>query len=137
MEVTGIRAYKYPIDFQFDDNGNVDNDYVIFRLGDVLLMKAEALLRTNNAPGALVIVNQLRVNRGASALAALTLDNMIDERGRELYLETWRRQDLIRFGKFLLPMQEKPQTSDAKYLLFPIPNGQLAANPNLKPNPGY
>ena len=137
LEVTGIRAYKYPIDFQNDDNGNVDNDYVIFRLGDVLLMKAEALLRSNNAPGALLIVNNLRVNRGASVLNTLTLDNMIDERGRELYLETWRREDLIRFGKFLLPMQEKPQTSDAKYLLFPIPNGQLAANPNLKPNPGY
>ena len=137
LEVTGIRAYKYPIDYQFDDNGNVDNDYVVFRLGDVLLMKAEALLRSGNAAGALVIVNNLRSNRGASLLTALTLDNMIDERGREMYLETWRRQDLIRFGKFLLPMQEKPQTSNAKYLLFPIPNGQLAANPNLKPNPGY
>jgi starch-binding outer membrane protein, SusD/RagB family len=137
LEVTGIRAYKYPIDFQFDDNGNVDNDYVLFRLGDVLLMKAEALLRTSKAADALTIVNNLRVNRGATALAALTLDNMIDERGRELYLETWRRQDLIRFGKFLLPMQEKPEASDPKYLLFPIPNGQLAANPNLVANPGY
>lgn len=137
LEVTGIRPYKFPIDFQFDDNGNVNNDNPIFRLGDVKLMKAEALLRTSAAPAGLVIVNELRLNRGATALASLTLDNMIDERAREMYLETWRRQDLIRFGKFLDPFQEKPTVSDPKYLLFPIPNGQLAANPNLVANPGY
>ena len=137
LEVTGIRAYKFPIDFKFDDNGNVDNDYPIFRLGDVLLMKAEALLRTGKAADGLVIVNSLRANRGASALGSLTLDNMLDERAREMYLETWRRQDLIRFGKFLLPMQEKPEASDPKYLLLPIPDGQLAGNPNLSANPGY
>ncbi len=136
LEVTGIRAYKYPIDYQFADNGNINNDYVYFRLGDVMLMKAEALLRTNNAAAGLVIVNALRVNRSATPLASLTTDNLIDERGRELYLESWRRQDLIRFGKFLTPWQEKP-TDDPKYLLFPIPNGQLAANPNLTQNPGY
>ncbi len=137
LEVTGIRAYKFPIDFQFDDNGNVDNDYPIFRLGDVMLMKAEALLRSSSAAAGLAIVNTIRLNRGATALGSLTLDNMIDERGREMYLETWRREDLVRFGKFLLPMQEKPETSDPKYLLFPIPFGQLAANPNLTSNPGY
>jgi starch-binding outer membrane protein, SusD/RagB family len=53
-----------------------------------------------------------------------------------MYLESWRRQDLIRFGKFLQPWQEKP-TDDPKYLLFAIPNQQLAVNPNLQPNPGY
>ncbi len=137
LEVTGIRAYKFPIDFQFDDNGNVNNDYPIFRLADVKLMKAEALLRTSNAASGLAIVNEIRLDRGATALGSLTTDNLIDERGRELYLETWRRQDLIRFGKFLQPFQEKPTASDPKYLLFPIPNGQLAGNPNLIPNPGY
>jgi len=146
LEVTGIRAYKYPIDFQYDDNGNVNNDYVYFRLADVILMKAEALLRggtgASNAGGygtaAVDLVNSVRTHasRSASALAGVTLDQLIDERGRELYLESWRREDLIRFGKFLLPWQEKP-TDDPKYLLFPIPNGQLAANPNLTQNPGY
>lgn len=136
LEITGIRAYKYAIDYPNADNGNWDNDYVYFRYADVLLMKAEALMRTNNAAAALAIVNTVRTNRGASALASLTLDNLIDERGRELYLESWRRQDLIRFGKFLLPWQEKP-ASNPRYLLFPIPNGQLAANPNLVQNPGY
>ena len=146
LEVTGIRAYKYPIDFQFDNNGNVDNDYVYFRLGDVLLMKAEAILRggtgATNAGGygttALALVNSLRTqsSRNASALASVSLDQLIDERGREMYLESWRRHDLIRFGKFLTPWQEKT-VDDPKYLLFPIPNGQLSANPNLSQNPGY
>jgi starch-binding outer membrane protein, SusD/RagB family len=134
LEVTGIRVVKYPIDYASGDNS--DNDYVYYRLADVQLMKAEALLRKNNAAAALTIVNTLRANRGIAALGALTLDNLIDERGRELYWEGHRRQDLIRFGKFLQPWQEKP-TDDPKYLLFPIPNQQLAANPNLEQNPGY
>ncbi len=146
LEVTGIRAFKYPIDFQFDANGNADHDYPYFRLADVLLMKAEAILRggtgATNAGGygttTVALVNAVRTHtsRGASAMASVSLDQLIDERGRELYLESWRRQDLIRFGKFLLPWQEKA-ASDPKYILFPIPNGQLAANPNLTQNPGY
>jgi len=137
LEVTGIRPNKYPIDYPNDNSGNVDNDYPFFRFSDVLLMKAEALLRTGNAGGAATIVNNLRANRGATALGTLTLDNLLDERGRELYLESWRRQDMIRFGKFLAPFQEKDYESDPKYLLFAIPNQQLAVNPNLVPNPGY
>ena len=146
LEVTGIRAFKYPIDFQYDGNGNADNDYVYFRLGDVLLMKAEAILRggtgATNAGGygttALAIVNALRTlpSRSASVMTSVSLDQLLDERGREMYLESWRKQDLVRFGKFLLPWQEKA-ASDPKYLLFPIPNGQVAANSNLSQNPGY
>jgi hypothetical protein len=137
LEVTGIRPFKFPIDYVNDGSGNVDNDYPYFRLADVMLMKAEALLRSKNGAGALDIVNTIRTNRGASLLTTLTLDNLLDERGRELYLESWRRNDMIRFGKFLDPFQEKDYKSDPKYLLFAIPNQQLAVNPNLKPNPGY
>jgi len=146
LERTGIRAYKIPIDYPNEGSGNIDNDYVYFRLADVLLMKAEAILRggTGTAAGvygstALQLVNYIRLlpSRGASAMASVSLDQLFDERGREMYLESWRRQDMIRFGKFLQPMQEKPQASDPKYLLFPIPNQQLAINPNLTQNPGY
>jgi hypothetical protein len=145
LEITGIRAYKYPIDYANDGSGNTDNDYVFFRLADVLLMKAEAILRggTGTVAGVygstpLTLVNYIRTlpSRSASVLTSVTLDNLLDERGREMYLESWRRQDLIRFGKFLQPWQEKDQ-SDPKYLLFAIPNQQLAVNPNLTPNPGY
>jgi len=65
------------------------------------------------------------------------LNALYDERGRELYLEMWRRQDMIRFGKFLGPIQEGPTSSSATYLIFPIPNQQIAVNSNLTQNPGY
>ncbi|UYQ92670.1 RagB/SusD family nutrient uptake outer membrane protein [Chitinophaga horti] len=139
LEVKGIRVVKYPPDFvtlNGQNSNNASNDYVFLRYADVLLMKAEALLRNNGAGAALTIVNQLRVKRGATPLLALTLDNMIDERGREFYWEGWRRQDLIRFGKFLEPTQLKP-TDDKKYLLFPIPANAKAVNPNLTQNDGY
>ncbi|HEY0677207.1 MAG TPA: RagB/SusD family nutrient uptake outer membrane protein [Chitinophagaceae bacterium] len=137
LEVTGIRVIKYPVDYTGGDQA--DNDYVVFRLADVMLMKAEAQLRgaTGGAASALTIINQIRTKRGASSLAGpATLDILLDERGRELYWEGWRRQDLIRFGKFLGTWQEKT-ASDPKNLLFPIPSEQLAVNPNLKQNPGY
>ncbi|MDQ0109852.1 SusD family protein [Chitinophaga terrae (ex Kim and Jung 2007)] len=135
VEAAGIRVVKYPPDMKSSGN-EASNDFVFFRYADVLLMKAEALLRTNSAPQALAIVNTLRVKRGATPLVTLTLNNLIDERGRELYWEGWRRQDLIRFGKYLEPWQLK-QPDDPKYLLFPIPTSDLAVNPNLKQNPGY
>lgn len=144
LEITGIRAYKYAIDWVNVNTDHWDNDYVYFRLADVLLMKAEAILRGGTATNAgtygntpTLIVNAIRSSRGATQLPNVTLDNLIDERGRELYLESWRREDLIRFGKFLAPREEKNYQSDPKYLLFPIPAGQVAANPNLVQNPGY
>ena len=135
LEVAGIRIIKYPIDYVNTSTGLAENDWVYYRYSDVLLMKAEALLRTGNAGTGLTLVNSLRTVRGASAFASLTLDNLLDERGREFFWESLRRQDLIRFGKFLTPWQEKP-TDDPKYLLFPIPDNQLG-NTNLVQNPGY
>ena len=134
LEVTGIRVIKYPPDYVKEFSA--ENEYVVFRYADVLMMKAEALLRTGNAAGALTIVNQIRTPRGATPLASLTENNLLDERGRELYWEGWRRNDLIRFGKFLGAWQEKT-ASTAERLLFAIPNEQLAVNPNLTQNPGY
>jgi hypothetical protein len=132
LEITGIRVIKYPIDYVSGDN--VDNDLVYLRYSDVLLMKAEAILRTSG--DALSIVNSIRTKRGASALASINLDQLLDERARELYYEGWRRNDMIRFGKFLGTWQEKA-ASGPERLIFPIPNRSLAANPNLTQNPGY
>lgn len=134
LEVTGIRVIKYPIDYNSGDNS--DNDYVFLRYADILLMKAEALLRKGNSSAALDIVNQVRAKRGASAFSSLSADQLLDERGREMYWEGWRRQDQIRFGKFLEAWQEKP-ASGSERLLFPIPPTSLAVNPNLQQNPGY
>ncbi len=145
LEVTGIRVIKYVPDYP-QYQGNAGNDLMIFRYPDVVLMVAEAKMRTSDAPGALLMVNALRSARGATPLTAtMTLANpanvedpntLLAERGREFYWESVRRTDLERFGVFLKPWQYKP-SDDPKNLIFPIPNQALAANPNLKQNPGY
>ncbi len=144
LEFTGIRPQKYA--FDWTNFFELDNDWVYFRLPDVMLMKAEAILRGGTATNvgaygstALDLVNSIRLHpsRGASALSSIDLNVLLDERARELWLECWRRQDLVRFGKFLEPFQEKEYASESKYLLFPIPNEQLAVNKYLVQNPGY
>ncbi len=134
LEFTGVRVVKYPIDYNSGDNA--DNDYVFYRYADVLLMKAEAALRTGDDATALSLVNQIRSKRGVAELGSIDLDGMLDERGFELYWEGHRRQDLIRFGKFLDAWNEKP-ASGVERLLFPIPSAAVAVNPNLEQNPGY
>ena len=145
LETTGIRPQKYVWDWTYNF-GQLDNDWVYFRLPDVLLMKAEAILRggTGTSAGpygttALELVNSIRQHpsRGASALSAIDLNILLDERGRELWLECWRRQDLIRFGKFLDRVSGERIYQRSTYLLFPIPNQQLAVNAYLIQNPGY
>ncbi|WP_319590798.1 RagB/SusD family nutrient uptake outer membrane protein [uncultured Draconibacterium sp.] len=134
LETSGIRIMKYTPDY--DNVDSPENDLVHFRYADILLMKAEALLRTGDSAGALVIVNQLRSVRNASELASINEDVLLAERARELYDENWRRNDLIRFGKYLDSWDQK-EASDAKYLLFPFSASQIASNPNLVQNPGY
>ena len=150
LEVTGIRVEKYPPDFSTGSasySGPSGNWFMIFRYPDVVLMVAEAKMRaaSTDVPGALVLINALRTARGAVPVASMALVNtanlkdpttLLAERGRELYWESQRRTDLIRFGMFLKPWAYKP-TDDPKYFLFPIPSQALAANPNLKQNGGY
>jgi starch-binding outer membrane protein, SusD/RagB family len=135
LEVSGVRVLKFIPDMT---NESVPgNDFPFFRYADILLTKAEALMRSGHSDQALTIVNQLRTVRGASAMSSLDETSLLAERGRELYIEGWRRTDLVRFGKFLEPWTEKTTTDDPKYLLFPFPSAQIVANPGLKQNPGY
>jgi hypothetical protein len=147
LEVTGIRVVKYVPDYTQYGGGPAGNDLMIFRYPDVVLMVAEAQMRLGGAgtATALTMVNALRLQRKAAPLVAMTLVNvnnvndpntLLAERGRELYWESVRRTDLQRFGVYLKPWQYKP-TDDPKNLIFPVPNQALAANPNLKQNPGY
>jgi len=149
LNMPGIRSIKYPPDYLnfYPWVGPPTNEFVHFRFPDVLLMKAEAILRggtpTSGVPygdKALDIVNAIRTDpsRNATALTSINLDVLYDERGREFWWENWRRQDMIRFGRYLEPFQAKENQSETKYLLFPIPYEQLAVNPdNLVQNPGY
>jgi len=138
LETAGVRVAKYPFDYDSEDKGQGgNNDWAVFRYADVLLMEAEALLHKGNAADALNIVNSIRNAREVDDFDTLTPDSLLAERGRELYWEGWRREDLIRFGKFLQPNEIRTTASPAHRLLYAVPSQQLVANPNLKQNPGY
>ncbi|GAA3982772.1 RagB/SusD family nutrient uptake outer membrane protein [Mucilaginibacter dorajii] len=128
-----------------------DMDLPIFRLSEMYLTYAEAVLRGgaggDNAT-ALGYINLIRTRAYGNAngnLTSLTLDNILDERGRELYWEGFRRTDLIRFGKFvedtyLWPYKGGVKTGkgvDSYRTLYPLPSSDVAANTNLKQNTGY
>ncbi|MEP6464862.1 MAG: RagB/SusD family nutrient uptake outer membrane protein, partial [Parafilimonas sp.] len=145
LEDDGVRVIKYAPDYGNYSGGQQANQLVLFRYSDVLLMMAEAYLNQNNTAAALDKVNEVRVARKAAPLATISLVNtgnlydpntLLAERQKELYWESWRRQDLIRMGVFLQPWALK-DADDPKYLLFPIPATQLIVNPNLTQNPGY
>ena len=115
----------------------MSNDFVVFRYSDILLVRAEALWRlSSGSTEALSLVNQVRARAKVDPYIALTADNLLAERGREMFAEMNRRQDLIRFGKFNDAWWEKT-ASTTTYNLFPIPKAQRDVNPKLTQNPGY
>ncbi len=128
----GVRVIKY-----HPANGDFTGHVIVFRYADAHLMKAEAMMRSGG--DATAMVNELRALRGASDLAAVSESDMLAERGRELYQETVRRVDLIRFGKFTSDWEfkEPAAVGDENKNLFPIPTNALLSNPNLVQNPGY
>ena len=135
----GVRSIKYYPDPNTNSSTRFqNNDMPVFRLADVYLMKAEALLRQGaNTGEALTLVNQVRTRAKAPALSTLTLDLLLEERGRELAWEGWRRNDLIRFGKYENAWGFKKGNEGAHRRIFPIPATELVLNSNLIQNPGY
>ncbi|MGB5355281.1 MAG: RagB/SusD family nutrient uptake outer membrane protein [Eudoraea sp.] len=131
-EVTGIRVLKYGPRY-----GAFTEHEVFFRYSDAHLMKAEALLRSSG--DATSLVNELRVLRGATPLGTVSEQDLLDERGRELYIEFWRRNDMIRFGQYTRDWEFKDPAAvgNTDKNLFPIPATQIILNPNLVQNPGY
>lgn len=127
-----------------------DVDFPVFRLPEMYLIYAEAVKRGGtggDATTALQYVNQIRARAGAAAILPtdLTLQFILDERGRELYWEGHRRTDLIRYGlltsgTYLWPWKGGVASGtavDSKYNIFPIPAANRTANPNLEQNTGY
>ncbi|WP_462253703.1 RagB/SusD family nutrient uptake outer membrane protein [Ferruginibacter sp.] len=132
-----------------------DVDFPVFRLSEMYLIYAEAVLRGGtggDAATALTYLNLMRARAGATAFAAsdLTpsatgLQNILNERGRELYWEGHRRTDLVRYGllttgTYLWPWKGGVASGtavDSKYNIFPVPTTNRTTNPNLTQNAGY
>ncbi|KAA9041181.1 RagB/SusD family nutrient uptake outer membrane protein [Ginsengibacter hankyongi] len=136
----GTRNIKFYPDYTNTTSRNQSNDVPIFRYSDIMLMKAEAILRGGTATlgqTALSLVNMLRANRTTSAArTSVTLDDIYAERCREFAWETWHRNDMIRFGKFEDSYGFK-NNADTYRRIFPIPTTALSTNPKLVQNPGY
>ena len=144
LRQAGARIAKY--EFERGGTNNMSNDFVIFRLSDVILSLAEAKFRLGKTAEALTLVNQIRERaRNLDPYTTLTEQNLFDERGREMYVEMTRRQDLIRFKKYgeaWWPFQgmnrpKRVHAPGSHWELFPIPEPQLLSNPRLTQNPGY
>ena len=148
----GSKLIKFSNKTSSGGNGSdanfTDADFPIFRMADAYLMYAElAVVNGKGSIGtALTYINALRTRGGAAIVTqnALNADFILNERARELYWEGYRRQDLIRFNKYLsgynwqwkggsITGANLPESR----LLFPIPNKYLNLNSNLTQNPGY
>lgn len=148
-QAKGIRSVKYWPDVNAIQATRLNgNDMPFLRLADIMLMKAEAVLRGATATAVngemqtpLLLVNKIRARAGATAATSVDLESLLDERARELSWEAWRRNDLIRFGLFEkeYPLQNDVLSMDKAVTkrIYPIPATELVLNSNLKQNPGY
>lgn len=138
-KTAGARIKKYIFDERAIADGTIgNNDIVLFRYADVLLMKAEALAR--KGIDATDIVNQVRQRVKAVPLAHATLDDIYMERWRELMWEGWHRNDMIRFHHFTDETSVNTifiGTKSNYTTVFPIPQDILDMNPEWQQNKGY
>ena len=138
IKTAGARMAKYEVDrTSYMDGKLQSNDIVLFRYADALLMKAEAKVR--NGENGDEELNRIRARVGMPYRKA-TLDNILEERLLELVWEGWRRQDLIRFGKFTGAYDLRtplPGESSGYTTVFPIPQKCIDLNSELVQNKGY
>lgn len=157
-ENSGVRFNKYKLGNQVagvvngqpvepDPNYN-NTDWNVYRLTWIYFAKAEALMRKNGGTAtadAVQLINDSKKRAysetdwatRAYTTSTLTLDELLAERGREFIFEGFRRDDLLRFGKFSTTPWWDHQPSAETRGLYPIPQQQIALNANLTQNPGY
>ena len=140
-----IKFYPNPSEYSLYGR-NQSNDVPIFRYADILLTKAEAILRgadATNGDTPLSLFNKIRSYVHAPLLDhAPSLQELLDERGREFFDESWRRNDMIRFGTFEseygFHKKNFPNANfDKRRRIFPIPQNVMNENANWEQNPGY
>jgi len=137
----GYRNIKFLPDYTNTISRNQNNDVPLFRYSDIILMKAEAILR-GGAPTlgatALSLVNQIKaVRTTTAALTSVSLSDIYAERCREFAWETWHRNDMIRFGQYENTWGLGKTNTDTYRRIFPIPTVAFATNATLVQNTGY
>jgi hypothetical protein len=141
--MSGARCAKW--EYNKQGGGLMSNDFAVYRLADIILMKAEAQFRNGDITAALATINQkingvsIRNRTGLPDFDAteMNLDGLLKERARELSWEGWRRNDLIRFNHYTDARIPEKAVSQNFRILYPIPASALAKNPYLVQNPGY
>lgn len=144
----GYRSIKfYPNPNEYSAyNRYQSNDVPIFRFADIILTKAEAIKRgatATNGDTPQSLFNQIRSYVHAPQLNHdPSLQEILDERGREFFDENWRRNDMIRFGTFESEYGfHKHSNPDARFdktcRILPVPDDILKENTNWEQNPGY
>lgn len=135
-EYEGVRISKYQT--KEGDVFERDNDWVLMRYAEVLMMKAECLVRLGRAAEAYPIVAQIRTRSGLTSTPnPITLEVLDNEWLHEFLFEGIRRSVNIRFGTYFEPWWEKPSNTPAEKAIFPIPATELVKNNKLVQNPGY
>jgi len=146
-EAQGVRFNKFaPLPFAASGSDHPD-DFTIFRLAEMYLIKAEAENESGQTSQAIADLSFIHNKHDAAnpitaTTQAQVRDAILRERQLELSAEGKRRADMIRFGKFLSWTEASKNgvsntARDAHLLLFPIPAPQIASNPLLSQNPGY
>ncbi len=131
----GARINKY--EWTPNDVWERDNDWVLMRYAEVLMMQAECYYRLGYTPTALTYLNQVRTRAGLSELSTLDETTLDQEWLHEFAFEGIRRTTNIRFGTFYKAGWNRPAASDKHTGIYPIPKVELEKNPNLKQNSGY
>lgn len=140
------RSFKY-----YDENSNAyaqGNDFVIIRYADILLARAEALNELNGPnQESIDLINEIRNRAGLTGSDEISLgdfaskqelkNHILEERAWEFYSEAKRRTDLIRHGQFIEQAVNRGKNAETYHKLYPIPQSEIEANPNLEQNPEY
>ena len=131
----GARLDKY--EWSATDSWERDNDWVLMRYAEVLMMQAEANYRLGYMQNALTYINQIRKRAGLADLTSLDEDALDNEWKHEFVFEGLRRTTNIRFGTFFKAWWNKPADADKHTGVFPIPKVEIEKNGNLVQNEGY
>lgn len=137
-----------PIKYGFDPDAagaNMGNDYPVVRYADILLTRAEALNEINGPnQESIDLINMVRTRSEASELNLADFstkeslrDHIFQERKWEFYLEAKLREDQIRQGTFISNAQARGKNAEPHHVLYPLPQSEMNANPELVQNEGY